>query len=411
MRKLIVAFLAAAVGVVIGTGAYLVSSANDYEVKLVMPNAIGMADGTPLQVGGRDVGRVTGIEVKDDKAIVTASVEGQHAPLHSGTKTAVEWRSVLGERYIKVSPGPEKNPPLPSGALIQGNRPQVTTQDLLATLDGPTRKHVSSLVQNLEKTLDQREPDMNATLHTAGPTVDALGQVLGAVGEDGPAIRRLVSDVRQVTNQLSSRGGKLADVVNDLGKITGAAVTQQKQLASAVEELPSALSSAKETLDKVPAATDAAKPLLDDLAPATTKLKSVSSNLSPVLRDLRPTLAELRPTLQSANELLKHTPGFLDNAHGTLPDVTNAFTELSPAVKFLRPYTPEAVGWAANWGKGFSYYDAVGMMGKLNVSTGTVMQADLTPQGLPILMNNGTKRAPGANVDQPWTDANGDAPR
>lgn len=412
MRKQTVALAAAVVGAAVGVGGYLVSpSADDYEMQLVMPSAIGMVDGTPVQVDGHDVGRVTSVEVKDYKAIVTASVDEEYAPLHAGTTTGVEWRSALGERYIKVNPGPESNPPLPSGAMIEANRPQVTVQDLVESLDAPTRKHVSSLVRRLDGTLEQRQSDVNDTLKTAGPTVEALGQVLAGVGQDGPVIRQLVSDVRQVTSQLSSRGGKLSAVVNDLGKVTGQAVAQQQQLAAAVKELPSALASAKETLDAVPSATDAAKPLLHDLAPATARLKSVSRNLNPVLHDLSPTLAQLRPTLQSANELLQYTPEFLDNAHGALPKVTNAFTQLSPAVKFLRPYTPEIVGWAANWGKGFSYVDAVGMMGKLNVSTGTAMQADFTPQGLPILHNTGTKRAPGANANQPWTDANGDAPR
>lgn len=412
MRKITVALAAVAAGAVVGVGAYLASSSShDYSVKLVMPEAIEIVNDTPVQVDGRPVGRVTDVDVKNDKAIVTASVDSPTAPLHAGTSTVVEWRSILGERYIELTPGPKSNPTLPSGALIEASKPQVTVDDLLQTLDAPTRKHVSSLVQRLQSTLSHREPDVNATLKTAGPTADALGQVLSAVGQDGPAIRQLVTDVHQVTSQLAARGGNLAGVVNDLGTITGEAVDQQRQLARAVRELPSSLSAAKKTLDKVPDATDAATPLLNDLAPATSKLKSVSTNLNPVLHDLSPTLNRLRPTLQSANELLRSTPEFMDKTHGTLPELTTVTDQVSPAVRFLRPYTPEFAGWAANWGKGFSYVDASGMMGKLNVSTGTIEQADLTPQGLPILQNTGTNRAPGANANQPWTDANGDSPR
>jgi phospholipid/cholesterol/gamma-HCH transport system substrate-binding protein len=317
---------------------------------------------------------------------------------------------VLGEHHLAVDPGPGGNPQLPSGAMIPAGSSQVVLEDIIEALDPPTRARLSSMLGQLRDTLAGREGDVNATIRTAGPTLDALGAVLDAVGSDGPAIRSLVTDAHHVTETLSQRDAAVASTVQNRATLTDAVARRQDRLSEGLGELPSTLDAAKQALDRVPAATDAAVPLLDDLRPAAARLPGVASNLRPVLEELRPTVAQLRPTLESANALLGDTPELLDRTHATVPALQTAVETSAPAIGFLRPYTPETVGFLANWGSFFSSYDGTGHVARAMFTAGQT-SLNNQPPAPPVGGVTDRSPAPGTAGGQPWTDASGDAPR
>jgi phospholipid/cholesterol/gamma-HCH transport system substrate-binding protein len=398
---------AAGVVVVLAVTVYLVwPSSRPYTLQLVMPSAAGLYDGSQVQINNQAVGKVTDLTTQDDKAIVTISVDAAHAPLHAGTKPTITFFSLLGQDSVQLQPGPAKNPSLASGSTIQTGWSEVTVQDLLNALNPGTRAQLDSLIQELQTTLAGRQDDLNATVQTAGPTVQALGQVLAAIGSDGPALRELVTNLQQTTAVLAGRQSDLSQTVQQLDALTSSVAGQQQQLSAALQQLPSTLRAARGTLDEVPAATGAATPLLNDLAPATAQLTSVARNLSPVLTDLRPAVAELEPTLGSAQTLLQYTPALLNSAHGVFPGVTQALTSLGPALSFLLPYTPDLVGWADNWGNSFAKYDEQGHYGAALFYTSASEINNVPVSNLPTMH---TDHSPPPNL--PATDANGDPMR
>lgn len=409
-RRVFPAVFVSVVVALLAAGYVYLAGGNAYQLKLVFPNAANVGSGSPIQIDGFDAGEITELQANDGKAVVTVEIDDAKAPLHAGTRALVEWRAALGERIIRVVPGPRTNPELANGEMIQAKSTQVEVDQVLAALDKPTRQRLNGLIEQLNGTLRGREGDVRDTVRSAGPAVRALGQVLDAVGRDGPAIRGLVTRLREMSGPLAQRQGELREVVDDLTRFTGPLAQQQEQLKHALRGLPATLDTAKKTLDMVPAASDAAQPLLNDLRPATAKLPSVSKNLSPMLTDLRPTVAQLRPALMSAQTLLRHTPELLDSSHAVLPDVTKALTNLTPAISFLRPYTPEAVGWAANWGSSFANYDTHGHYFHGLTQAGPTALND-NPGIRPPFTRQVEKPAPGANEGQPWTDANGSGMR
>ncbi|MEJ2889867.1 MlaD family protein [Actinomycetospora aeridis] len=384
-----------------------------YTLQVVMPSALGLTEGTPVEVDGQQAGEIAELAARGDRAIATVEItDDEHValPLHAGTVVRVESRSVLGERYLQVEPGPADAAELPDGALIPAGAAQVTLEDVLGALDPPTRARLASTVQQLDGTLRGRERDVNETLRTAGPTVEALGSVLDAVGRDGPAIRELITDAQQVTGVLAERRAAVEGTVRDLGTLTDAVAARQQQLTDGLAELPGALDAARGALDRVPAATDAAVPVLDDLRPAAARLPGVASNLRPVLTDLRSTAAQLRSTLEAADVLLADTPGLLDRTHHTVPQLTEAVRQASPAVAFLRPYSPEIAGFLGNWGNFFSSYDANGHVARALFTAGQT-SLNNQPPAPPFGGVVDRSPAPGTSGGEPWTDANGDGAR
>lgn len=402
----LVAVLAVASGYLLSSG-----GGSGYEVRLVMPSAANLLAGSRVEINGRPVGKVSKLETRDGKALVTVSVDDGHAPLHTGSKAQVQWQGVLGERVVELLPGPAANPAIPKGSLLAAGTEQVELDQVLAALDPTTRAHLNSTVRQLDQTLKAKPDNLKNTLDSAGPAVQELGSVLQAVGQDGPAIKSLISDLQKMTDPLAKRRGELETVVGKLTSAMSAMATEQGQVQQALSQLPSTLDAAHKTMTTVPGAVDSTVPLLKDLRPATQQLTSVSKNLSPLLVDLRPTIAKLAPVLRSATTLLQSTPSLIDSAHGVLPGVTKAADQLNPAVNFLRPYTPDVVGWLTNWGAAFSNFDAQGhyFHGIVQVSTSVL---DDNP-GILVGLTGGPNStpAPGMASGQNWVDANGSAAR
>jgi phospholipid/cholesterol/gamma-HCH transport system substrate-binding protein len=398
-----------AVLVLVGAVVVLTGRGPGYQLKLVLPSAAQLVDGSPVRIDGRTIGSVSNLEVRGERAIATVSLDSSVAPLHEGTNSRIEWQSVLGERVLTLYPGPANNPALPDGYLLEAPSLQIEVDQVLAAFDQPTRQRLNSLISSLKGTLDGREPQLRQTVQTAGPTVQALGDVLKGVGQDGPAIRELVTELHQVTGPLAERRAKVAGFVQDLTKLTDQVAPAQAAIRDGLRELPSTLQAARTTLDLVPPASQATSRLLDDLRPAADRLPSVARNLRPVMRDLRPSVNDLRPVLGSLNDVLERTPDLFDSTHDAFPKLERTVDSYREALAFLRPYTPEAAGFITNWGHAFAPYDSQGHGLATAFAFGATSDNEL-PAGVPGV---GVPRRPlpGALANQPWADANGDGMR
>jgi phospholipid/cholesterol/gamma-HCH transport system substrate-binding protein len=408
MSKNMLTLSAAVVAVLLVAGLFVAwGTGTGYHPVLIMPSAAQLPEGAPVWINGSPVGQIGKLEEKGGKAVATLDLDTD--PLTEGTSSRVEWKSALGERVLTIYPGPPGNAPIPDGGSFEGQSAQIEVDQVLAALDKPTRDRLSGLVQQARGTLAGDENNVRATLQTAGPTVEALGQVLEGVGDDGPAIRRIVTELSDMSKVAADRQNRVRGVVDNLSAVTHDAAGQQEQLSSALGELPPTLDAARTTLDKVPGTADATVPLLEDLHPATERLGPVARNLSPLLSDLRPAVAKLRPTLDAAGGLLQRTPGLLDRANQVVPTLQKTVTGFTPAVSFLRPYMPEAAGFLTNFGQAFAPYDSQGHVwaGLLAPGSNALNESVVAPPG----SRTYDDVKPGQIVDQPWTDATGSGVR
>jgi phospholipid/cholesterol/gamma-HCH transport system substrate-binding protein len=399
------------IGALLVAGAGLVAwDRQPYTVSLLMPAADSTIVGGAVTVQGQKAGKVEHIGVRDGHAVITVALDDAFAPLHTGTVARINWQSVLGARTVDLLPGSTSNPEVHSGTLLTDAVERVELDDVLAALDGPTREKLQKLVAQLDSTFDGHEQDLNETLRTAGPAVDALGALLSAVGEDGPTIRRLVAQLADVSTTLADRDHKVASTVGQLDDLTATVARQQKDISATIHALPGALKEANATLGDVEGPIGNARQLLRDVRPATSELPGTSKRLAPVLQELVPVAENLGPVLNNLGDTFEVAPTALDTVDATVPDVGKAIDEAGPMVSFLRPYTPELIGWLSNWTSVFMGQNASGNFGRalMTVSMSAFNSNPLTT--LPGIQQKATTE-PGAIVGQPWTDANGDGIR
>lgn len=415
MRRRKTAVIGVVAAVVLGAVTFgitqQVSDSGDYRLQVEMPSAEGLHTGTSVQADGVNIGQVSAITTNNGEAVVDVAVSGHDVPFHAGTTADIAWDSLIGARHLNLVPGPASNPVLPSGHLITStiNRTEIDT--VLAALTPKTRAYLDSLVSRLQDSLSGgNATSMNAMLKDAGPAIGALGDVLQAIGSDGPAVQQVVTKLNSVVTELVSRQNDVRSTISNADQLTGTVAGEQDQLSSALGQLPSTLRTARTTLNQVPAAVDATIPLLNQLTPAIDQLPQLSDNLGPLLTNLKPAVAKLDPTLVAAQTLLNETPSLLGSAQAVVPGLSTTLTSASPAVAFLRPYIPELMGWLTEWGGAFSPYDSQGHYIDALINSSALSVDDNPGITVPGLSKNDDPK-PGYVAGQAWTDADGSGMR
>jgi phospholipid/cholesterol/gamma-HCH transport system substrate-binding protein len=403
----LLAAVAVLASLVVGS-VYAFSAGQIRRHSVVVPAATNLVEGTPIRVNGFPAGIVEDIAAVGNQARIAFTVDPDFAPLHEGATVRIGWKALLGERFVEVIDGPADAPELPDRAMLEGKMPApVEIDDVLSMLDQPTRQQLASLVRGLDSTVTASAPDIQETLRTAGPAVGALGDVLRGVGTDGPAIRQLVVRVDDLVTALAGRDAELRAVIAQLADSSSAMATRGDQLREVLNRASGTVALATDVLDEVPPTVDEAAPLLDELAEATDKLRPVAADLRPLLADLRPAVNDLRPTLDGLSRLLGDAPAMLDSLRTTIPKTNQALVGLTPTLDFLRPYSPEMVGWMANWASAMANYDVNGHYTRGMVQGG-VEAWNANPGFTGPGVEKDPRPLPGAAAGEPWADAFGE---
>jgi len=102
----------------IGLGGVKLYSGNDYDVYAEFDNISGLKMGASVEIAGVPIGEVTGIVLKKDKAIVTLNIN-KHVQLHPDDIAAIRTKGIIGDRYVKVSPGGSDTVLNPGDTMIE----------------------------------------------------------------------------------------------------------------------------------------------------------------------------------------------------------------------------------------------------------------------------------------------------
>ena len=349
----------------------LVLGGGGHEYTLIFQNAGQLVKGDNVDVGGEPVGSVKSIELtSDNRAAVKISVDEPYAPLHEGTQAVIRLTSLSGiaNRYVSITPGPNSNPKLGDGATLPET--QTTTpvdiDQLFNTLTPKARRDLTGVIKGFATSLHGKgEQSAQATKYFNPLLSSARRLVDQATADEGALTDFIVSSSRTVT-VIAGRRADLADLVGNANATTGAIASENRALSQALALLPTTLKRGNSTFVNLRAT-------LDDLDPLVAASKPATKRLAPFLRELRPLVHDAKPTIQDLSTLVhrpganndlvdatRKLPGFQRAASPTFRDSRQALQKSEPVLEFIRPYTPELVGWFRDFGVGAANYDANG---------------------------------------------------
>jgi phospholipid/cholesterol/gamma-HCH transport system substrate-binding protein len=428
------AVLALALAILLAAWLLLFRGDGGTEYTLMFENAGQLVPDNDVQVGGRRVGSVKSIELTpDNQAAIEVSVEEPYAPLREGTTATIRLTSLSGiaNRYIALSPAPDSANELEDGATLTtaSTTPVVDLDQLFDTLDEKARGDLQDVVKGFAAQFRGKGGEAGEATKYFNPLLSTSRRLVGEVTEDENSLTRFIVDSSRLVTALAEKRDDLADLVGNTNATARAIGQENVALARALGLLPTTLRRANTTFVNLRAT-------LDDLDVLVAESKPATKDLAPFLRELRPLVAASRPTIRDLrtlirrggpdNDLVEATrkmPALQRVATPAFDNGREALVKLQPVLEFIRPYSPEFVGWLRDFGQGASNYDANGHYARIQPIFNAFNFNDnpaggvLTPippsQRFDGLETNQLRRCPGGasqpNSDgsAPWRDVSG----
>jgi phospholipid/cholesterol/gamma-HCH transport system substrate-binding protein len=105
-------------------------SGDVYEVDAQFNTASGLKSGSTVEIAGVEVGRVRGIVLKEDRAMVKLAVNNT-VKLYTDTIASIKTRGIIGEKFLALSPGGGGDP-LKPGDTIRDTESGLDLEELVS---------------------------------------------------------------------------------------------------------------------------------------------------------------------------------------------------------------------------------------------------------------------------------------
>lgn len=237
----------------------------------------GIAPGDPVQVAGIEVGRIDGVRVERDHAVVELTLTGD-VRLGERTAASLSLDTLLGQQSLVLTPAGAGD--LADGARIPLSRtttPFGVTDALLGTareLEPLDPQRLTRALRTVTATLDPAAPQVR----TAATGLSSLAR---AVSRREEQVRALFDETAEIAATLGSRSEDIVTLIDDSAAIAGTLVARQETIRSLLRT------------------TDALARTV------TAVIRENQDRLRPGLRDLRAVLGVLRDNQADLDESLR----------------------------------------------------------------------------------------------------------
>jgi virulence factor Mce-like protein len=295
---------------IVGVGVYLSYIAGNglpfvpsYRIAVDIPNASEVAKAADVRIGGARVGQVLKLEAQKGTggrppyARLTLLLNKSLDPLPADTTDTVRVASVLGGKYIALTPG-RSTRGLPDGAVLSlsHSRPFVDLDQAFRVFDPQTTQGIRNAINALGDALAGRGSSLNEATGSTARLIGPLENVTRIAIAPSTSLPRLIDGLAATTSALAPVAGSLGDLF-DKGATTLAALQAAKPaLAQSLDALPGLEAQGTQTLTHV-------GPVLADAAAIARDLRPAAPTIAPLIRQLDRSVHIATPVLRTTPQL------------------------------------------------------------------------------------------------------------
>jgi phospholipid/cholesterol/gamma-HCH transport system substrate-binding protein len=251
-------------------------STNGYSA--VLADASRLKAGDSVRVAGIRVGTVTDVALQPDRKVLVDFDTDRTVVLTQGTKAAVRYLNLVGDRYLELIDTPGESKIMPAGSQIPVDR-TAPALDLDLLLGG-----LKPVVQGLNP------QDVNAL-------TTSLVQILQG---QGGTIESLFSKTSSFTNSLADNNAVIEQVIGDLQKTLATLSNDGQDFSAAIDKFQKLIDGLSQDRDPLGNAVEA-------LNKGTASLTDLLGNVRPGLSGTVDQLYTLAPVLDSDKDRLDAT--------------------------------------------------------------------------------------------------------
>ena len=263
---LVAAVLLAIMSIKVGA---LAQVGDQIRVTVVLSDAAGLTEGAAVRVAGVQVGQVNGMGVDHDKARLDVTLS-QDAGLRSDAKLQVRARSILGEKYLELTPQSKDAPLSADGAELTVPTPQTEIDELVNSL-GPLVSAMDAEAMYL--------------------AMERLGD---ALEKDPDQIARMLQNVDTILSNGAAASGDLDGMMSDT----------------------------RETLGTLNQMVKDARPMLAKTDTVMGRIDSATEGLPKISEDVEVMVSDARAMVKDSHALLKRLEGSMDDMETVLENMS-----------------------------------------------------------------------------------------
>ena len=225
-------------------GQYQTGSTKDYSA--VFADASRLEAGQSVRVAGMRIGTVNSVELQQDKTALVTFDADPNVRLTTGTRAAVRYLNLVGDRYLELIDGPDGTP-LPPGSQIPKDRTS-SALDLDLLLGGlkPVIRGLNPQdVNALSASLIQIFQGQGGTLQSLFSNTSGFTT---ALAEHNQTIQALIDNLRTLLATLTKEGDKFSGTIGRLETLVTELAAERDPIGSAIESLNNGTASVADLL-------------------------------------------------------------------------------------------------------------------------------------------------------------------
>ena len=333
--------------------------------------AVTPGQGQTVNIAGVQVGEISGVELKDGKALVTLRIQPKYSRIYKNAHVLLRPKTGLKDMVAELEPGTADAGRLQENGVIPVSQtlPDVNLDEILASLDADTRDYLKILIGSGAEGLRGNGRQLAQTIRRFEPTAFYGQKVFGELAKRQSNLKRVIHNLSLLMDELGANDDQLASFVQNSNAVFAILARQDASLRSTLTELPTALNATQKALGKT-------KLLADQLGPTLQALLPGARALGPTLRDVRPFVTqttpvirdEIRPFVRASIPTVKQLQPALKDLAAATPNLTSTFKVVNNLLDQLA-YNPPGqqegflfwVAWANHIGNQiFTIQDAHG---------------------------------------------------
>lgn len=181
----------------------------------VFSNVSGLKGGNFVRIAGVEVGKVKHLTLHKDGTVTVDFAIDKGLTLTEGTKAAVRYENLIGDRYLSLEQGPGSTRKLPPGQTI----PLARTSPAL---------DVDALIGGFRPLFRALDPDQ----------INALsGELLRVFQGQGGTISSVLAQTSALTSTLADRDKLIGEVITNLNTVLHTFATRDDQFSQGLDKL------------------------------------------------------------------------------------------------------------------------------------------------------------------------------
>jgi phospholipid/cholesterol/gamma-HCH transport system substrate-binding protein len=222
--------------------------------------------GDSVRVAGVRVGTVNGVALQSDKKVVVKFDADRSIVLTDGTKAAVRYLNLVGDRYLDLVDGPGSTKRLPAGGQINvGHTAPALDLDLLLgglkpLIHGLNPRDVNALSSALLEVFQGEGGTLQSLFNKSTSFTNTLA-------DNDQTIERLIDNLNTVAATLQKDGGQFSGAIDRLERLVTGLANDRDTFGPAIDALSTGTVTLADLLGKARKPLSATVDQLSRLAP------------------------------------------------------------------------------------------------------------------------------------------------